>query len=148
MEADTNLQTTVEQLAVSSPGAIRYYLANTRLDRLFSLRHELPDAWHKLVQSPPGTAIEIVLTERHLPFFAAHFLHSGGPPKTVNTLEPTRIALLLQTATSPTSTVIRLDNSSLSFPTSPPPSDPAPVGPSDPATGLPGGTVTSWASIP
>jgi len=42
------------------------------LARLFSLRHEFPDVFHRLVTSAPGTPIGFTIEARHFPSFVAH----------------------------------------------------------------------------
>jgi hypothetical protein len=41
------------------------------LVRRFSLRDELPDVFHRLVRSPPGTEVALALDERHFSLFLA-----------------------------------------------------------------------------
>lgn len=68
-QEDGNLRTSVEQLNATVQGTISQRLSSTGIDRVFSLRHEFPDAWLKLMRAPVNTFVDVVLTERHLPFF-------------------------------------------------------------------------------
>src|SRR6185437_7748194 len=48
------------------------------LARVFSLRHEFPDVFHRLSTSPLGTEIDFTIDARHFPFFLI------GKPLTAN----------------------------------------------------------------
>lgn len=109
-DEDGILRDKVQQLNGTLENNIQYYLSNTGVLRIFSLRREFPDLWHKLVRGPVGTSVEVELTERYVPFF-----YLGRNLKT------TDVDILLQTNLTPT-TELQFDATTLSPPaTSPSP---------------------------
>ena len=114
-ESDEALRSKVEQ----AQGTLAQYLSTAGITRVFSLRHDFSDAWHKLVRSPLGTGVDITLNERHLPFFISNQTLAAGD-----------IAILLKKPTALTDPQLNFDGSSLqSFPV-------------ESATGLPAQTVS------
>lgn len=103
-DEDGVLRDKVQQLNGTLENNIQYYLSNTGVLRIFSLRREFPDLWHKLVRGPVGTSVEVELTERYVPFF-----YLGRNLKT------TDVDILLQTDLTPT-TELQFDATTLSPP--------------------------------
>src|SRR2546429_3059573 len=101
-ESDEALRSKVEQ----AQGTLAQYLSTAGITRVFSLRHEFADAWHKLVRIPLGTGVDITLNERHLPFFISNQTLAAGD-----------IAILLRKPTTLADPQLDFDGNSLqSFP--------------------------------
>jgi len=94
-EESEALRSEVEEFTGSVEGTVRYYLKNTGLPLLISMRRELPDVWHRLIQSPVGTPVSFELTERHLPFLFANLVRRSGG------LQASDAKIILQTALAP-----------------------------------------------
>lgn len=62
-ELEEVVEATLQQLRRETPTS-----TNAPLVRLFSLRHDFPDVFHRLVTSP-GTAVDFTIEQRHFPFF-------------------------------------------------------------------------------
>jgi hypothetical protein len=59
----------VEERNAAIEGTLTHYLASRPLTRAFSLRQEFSQAFHRLLESDPGTAITVDVGERHFPLF-------------------------------------------------------------------------------
>lgn len=88
-EEDSTLRTGVEDLV---NGAIKTYLKNPGISRIFSLRHEFPDVWNQLVRKPLNSAVTFEITPGHLPYFVSYLLSSRQ-----QSLSASTITILLQT---------------------------------------------------
>jgi hypothetical protein len=67
--ADGVLRQKVEAQSAQAEGAIRKYLTENSLGRLFSLRQEFPVAYKGLLASPAGTPVSFEIQDWHLPAF-------------------------------------------------------------------------------
>jgi hypothetical protein len=65
---DGVLKATMENEARGLVAALKQ---DQSMTRLFSLRHEFPDVFHRLATSPPNTEIGFTIEARHFPFFLA-----------------------------------------------------------------------------
>jgi hypothetical protein len=74
---DEGLREHVESFNGQLEGFIWKHLTSKGLRIMISLRHQLPDTWHKLVHSPVGTKVGFELTERNLPFLFTGLKRKG-----------------------------------------------------------------------
>jgi len=68
-EEDGLLLEQVEASNAQAEGAILEFLSENCLSRVFSLAHDFSSEYHRLIHSPVGYAMQIKLTEMHLPIF-------------------------------------------------------------------------------
>jgi hypothetical protein len=68
-EADDLLRERVEAADAALEGAIRNYLTNSSLVRVYSLRHEQSAVFQRLLHHPLGTSVPLHLEQRSLPLF-------------------------------------------------------------------------------
>jgi receptor-binding and translocation channel-forming TcA subunit of Tc toxin/ABC toxin-like protein/neuraminidase-like protein len=108
------LRDKVEKMNGTVAGTIRQQLTTTGIPQLFSLRHEFPSAWHRLVRSPLNTLIEFEWTKEHIPFFLSAFALKTSPVDVF-------LQVKLKDKASPTA-VLEFDSSELSPPRGTPPS--------------------------
>lgn len=120
----------VEAFTGSVEGTVRHYLGNTGLPSQISLRHQFPDAWHCLVQSPADTPVSFVLTERHLPFLFASLIRRDVKSAA------SEVEVILQTSPAPTTRPPFTPTMQLTF-------DGMVPSPKQPATPLSG---TNWST--
>jgi hypothetical protein len=73
--ADATLRTAVDAAA----GSVVAYLRSEGVPRVFSLKHDFPDAWAKLANSAPGTDVEVDVTAQRLPFFLSGITLANAP---------------------------------------------------------------------
>ncbi|MFE9018147.1 neuraminidase-like domain-containing protein [Streptomyces sp. NPDC007808] len=70
-KSDDNLRSAVEDPESSAGITLANTLATQPLTRVFSLRHDFPSAFSRLLAGPAGTTASLELTGRHLPYFLA-----------------------------------------------------------------------------
>jgi hypothetical protein len=79
-EEDAALRAEVEKVTSDVAGSLRSRLENDGLPLVLSLRHDTPDAWHKLVDAATGTLVTVNLEGRHLPWVLVDWLSGRGLP--------------------------------------------------------------------
>jgi hypothetical protein len=73
-EQNDELKAEVEKAAAAAAGTLRHRLDTDGMPLLFSMRHDFPDAWRRLITAPVGTIVPVELSERHLPAILANWL--------------------------------------------------------------------------
>jgi hypothetical protein len=66
---DGLLRQAVEEVLAAGPGSLLDVLSTQSVPRLFSLRQEFSSAFQRLLNAPPGTPVDVDITERHFPMF-------------------------------------------------------------------------------
>ena len=81
-----------------------HFFANNAVKRVFSLRHDLSNAFIQLVRSAPGASVQIEISDHHFPLFARG-----------RTIQVDRGVLLLRTAsgTAPAGFQISIDGTAM-----------------------------------
>jgi hypothetical protein len=111
-EEDSALRTDVEAATSEVAGSLRRSLQNDGLPLILSLRHDTPDAWHKLADAPAGTLVTVNLESRHLPWVLVDWLSGRAlPAETKPGLSISAAAVVLvtqgnSTRTRPTATML------------------------------------------
>jgi hypothetical protein len=68
-DEDSGLRQKVEEETATVDSELLKYFKANKMPRLFSLRHEFPTEFHRLLHSPAGTEVSIKLSDKHWPFF-------------------------------------------------------------------------------
>jgi hypothetical protein len=71
---DGALRQEVERENATAQGAIHQYLRTNSVRRVFSLRQDFSEAFHRLLHSPVGTPVQVEITDKYFPAFLAGFL--------------------------------------------------------------------------
>src|SRR6185436_7063408 len=66
-EEDGLLREKLEKTTAAVESEILKYLKATPVPRLFSLRHEFPTEFHRLLHSPAGTEVDVAFSDQHFP---------------------------------------------------------------------------------
>ena len=77
-ELDAAFGATVLEATSATAGSLRKRLGDDGLPVLLSLRRDAPEAWRRLLDEPPGTAVTLPLEARHLPGVLSDWL-TGRP---------------------------------------------------------------------
>jgi hypothetical protein len=72
-EEDGALRQQVESRNAALEGALLHSVSNQPLTRVFSLRQEFSNAYHRLVENAAGVPVTVEITGRHFPLFLQGF---------------------------------------------------------------------------
>jgi hypothetical protein len=68
-EDDDSLRVQVESQSALLEGSLANFLTTNDVTRVFSLRQDFSNAFHRLIHSPVGTSIALDITDQHFPLF-------------------------------------------------------------------------------